>query len=1037
MIIKVVRGSFFGGVIDYVTRRGKYAGQADARLLEAPGLFDHRTFAAQLAYDAARDPKRSNPVVHLIARAERSLTDAQYSELGNRMLEVARLEGRAHIKVVHDEPDNHGDNGHLHLVVCEVDDEGCVPARLLWDKVNRREVTAEEARNLPRRSVERRAWDSHLAWKLTALGREVEIEWGLRQLSSKRAAQNPDEPQISRAQQQHLTRTGIAPLQARFYREVRHALALPTWDERAAALAVHALVLRPHEVNGRVRGLMVQSINNSKDAVRVSAFALGGMKKLDASADMPFLTWHPEYKAAVNLRKTNIESRNDHWRATQRQFRLHLQNWQAAQKRRNLAFSQYKRARARITAEFDKRLSDEPDKFLHRDIRAERYGELALIKADRDFALLEAGPKVPRPTFANFVAQRAGQGDADAAEVHKDLLSKTSETRRQALDEHKARVAKLAEAARSIQADAARLRTQLSGLVANLRDGIEPARKQSVRIQAVALHRSRMTTLKLARKARDLAKRLIERLDRAGHRIRVAHGRVNIDRFRPDRETQGLVNDPAHLSLFQGAADAQDFTIALLRDAVGGSEALAVRDGRPEIDLAVLKADMHKHLRWQAEPEIQATLAELHKRRERDTAQATAERQSIQAGKSQAMSDALGARRRERQALDAVAADVRAKLVAAARARPGDSRATGIYLSAWQSALQTLPARKLVDADRIRAIEIDAIGQLLSDHAGFDESVIKKLIVGRSPVTIIAGPDAINAQSIDALFDEALQQPKLRRRAQENRARAAELAELQDRDDTISRMEKAAREASASDQLWVAIYDKVLSKLPVDIAVTRDVQYGAIDRDVAVSLLRRGLPWIDVRQSLARLSPLSPAGSEKGKGRGEKVVDAWAHRRSFDHYVDVTIAEVMETLPPAEQSKREAEREAWMQQARRSRSNRRAVEQYDERRLAVPDALPTEPPNLPPHPAPEDITRFFGRDGRPSRPLRDLLADVQENRADYEVGRNGQLTAPGWAEDDQKNLMTIQQHLHVRALLLQTFAQGAGMHRAGSSELER
>lgn len=1058
MIIKVVRGSYFGGVVDYVTRRGKYAGRDDARVLNSQGLFSYRTFAAQLAYDAARDPRRTRPVVHLIARAERSLTDAQYQELGDRMLKVAGLEGRAHIKVVHDEPDDSEEGGHLHIVACEVDDEGKSPPRKFWDRISKREVTAEEARILPKATVASRAWDSHLAWRLTGLARDVEAEWGLRRLSSKRSTKRPDEPEISRAQQEHLARTGMTPLQDRLYNEVREALALPTWDERAAALAVHALVLRPYEAKGRVRGLMVQSINSSKDAVKVSAFDMGGMAKLDASADMPFLAWHPEYRAAINLRKTEVEARNDHWRATQRQFRLQLQGWEAIQKRRDAAYRQHKRDRAAIMARFDQRLADEPQKAFHRQTRTERSDELAQVKASRDFALMEAGAKTPRPTFADFVAQRAAQGDAAAAEVHKDLLGKVSETRREALDQHKARIAKLAEAARALRADAVRLQKQLARLTAGLRDRIEPARTQATRIKAAALNRSRMKVMKLARKARRLAEQLVERLGRAGHRVRVVHGHVSIDRFKPDRQTQALMNDPAHLPIFQNAADTQNFTIALLRDAVGGSEALAVRNGRPEIDITMLNANMHRHLRWQDEPEIQAIMAELHKRREQKMAQARAERQSIQAEQSRAMSEALGARKRERQAVDAQAADMRAGLVAAAKTRPGDSRATGIYLSAWQSALQTLPTGKVVDADRIRAIEIKAIGQLLSDQAGFDERVIKRLIEGRSPAKAIVGTDAINVGSIDALFEAALQQPGVRQKAEGNRARAAELAELQDRNDAIGRMEKAAREGSDSDRLWVATYDDVLSRRPVDIAVTRADRYGAIDRDVAASLLRRGLPWIDVRRSLARLSPLSPTGSGKGEGRGAKIVDTQAHRRSFHHYVEAMIAEVVEMLPRAEQGKREAERQAWMRQVRRSRLHQMAVEQDDERRMTVPDALPTAPPNVPPsvgaldprqaamldfapHPAPQVITRFFGHDGQPDEALRDLLADVRENRTDYEIGPNGQLTAPSWAEDDQKNLLAIQQHHHVRALLLQAFAQGAGrgasVHRAGSSELER
>ncbi|BBD02239.1 MULTISPECIES: relaxase/mobilization nuclease domain-containing protein [Sphingobium] len=1020
MIIKVVRGSYFGGVVDYVTRRGKYAGRDDARVLKSQGLFSYRTFAAQLAYDAARDPRRTRPVVHLIARAERSLTDAQYQELGDRMLKVAGLEGRAHVEVVHDEPDDSEEGGHLHIVACEVDDEGKAPPRKFWDRNSRREVTAEEARTLPKGTAASRAWDSHLAWRLTGLARDVEAEWGLRQLSSKRSTKRPDEPEISRAQQEHLARTGMTPLQDRLYHEVRTALALSTWDERAAALAVHALVLRPYEAKGRVRGLMVQSINSRKDAVKVSAFDMGGMPKLDASADMPFLSWHPEYRAAINLRKTKVEARNDHWRATQRQFRLQLQDWEAIQKRRDAAYRRHKRDRAAIMDRFDKRLADEPRKAFHRQIRAERSDELAQVKASRDFALMEAGAKTPRPTFADFVAQRAAQGDAAAAEVHKDLLGKVSETRREALDQHKARIAKLAEAARALRADAVRLHEQLARLTAGLRDRIEPARTQAARIKAAALNRSRMTVMKLARKARRLAEQMVERLDRAGHRVHVADGHVSIDRFKPDRQTQALMNDPAHLPIFQNAADTQNSTIALLRDAVGGGEALAASNGRPEIDIAILKTDMHKHLRWQAEPEIQAILADLHKRREEKTAQARAERQSIQAKESRAMSEALGARQRERQALDVRAADIRARLVAAAKTRPGDSRATGIYLSAWQSALQTLPTGKVFDADRIRAIEVGAIGQLLNDQAGFDERVIKKLIERRSPAKAIVGTDAINAESIDALFEAALEQPGVRQKAEDNRTRAAE---LQDRNDALGRMEKAVREGSDSDSLWLDTYYEVLSRRPVDIAVSRDDRYGAIDRDVCATLLRRGLPWIEVRESLARLSPLSPTSSVKGKGT--KVVDTQAHRRSFHHYVEATIAE--------------------------------AVEQDDESHMTVPDALPTAPPNLPssigaldsrqagmldfaPHPGPQDMTRFFGRDGQPDGALRDLLADVREKRTDYEIGPNGQLTAPGWTEDDQKNLLVIQQHLHVRALLLQAFAQdpgrGASVHRAGSSELE-
>lgn len=1043
MIIKVVRGSFFGGVIDYVTRRGKHASQADARVLEAPGLFDHRTFAAQLSYDAARDPKRTRPVVHLIARAERSLTDAQYAELGDRMLQVAGLAGRAHIKVVHDEPDDHEDHGHLHLVVCEVDDEGKAPARLWWDKINRREVTAEAARALPKRSVESRAWDSQLAWKLTALARELEIAWGLRQLSSKKSIGNPDEPETSRAQQEQLARTGMAPLQDRFFHEVRSALALPTWDERAAALAAHGLVLRPYEAKARVRGLMVQSINNGKDAVKVSAFNLGGMGKLDASADMPFLTWHPQYKAAINLRKTTVESRNNEWRATQRQFRLHLQDWQAVQKRRKLVHDQHSRDRAKVIDDFAKRLADEPCKILRRDIRAQRSEQLVLIKASREFALLEAGPKAPRPTFANFVEKRAREGDAAAAQVHRDLLSKVSQTRREALNEHKAQIAKLAAAAKSLRIDAARLRARLAGLAADLRGSIDPARKRAVRIQTLALDRSRVTAAMLAQKASDLAKRLVEQFDRGGYRIRVVPGQVSVDRFQPDREQLGLMSNPAHLPIFRSAAEGQKGAIRSLRLAIREAAALTVRDGRPEINVAALPSVVHKHLRWHAEPEVQEVLADLHKRHERETARGHAARQKLQAEKERSMADPLSAHRRQRPEANTPGDSVRSKLIAAAQTRDDDSRATKIYLLAWQSALQALPNNQVISSRHIRAIEIGAVDQLLNDHAGFGEHIIKQLIAGRSPAMAIAKPDGNWYRWANTVFNAAVQRPDIKQKVEQNRLRAAEAAQMQDQRQIIDKMEQTVRKGSKSDDLWTELYEQLLSERPVDLTLDRDKLYGACDLDVSAKLLREGLPLADVRGSLKRLSPLSPISSGMGKGSGLKAVSEASLRRSFQHYVDATLAKAVDTLPLVEQKKRQAEARVWRQNMRQIRSVWSGLEEDIEGRTmsdAVPMALPELPRSantlegrqvemleLAPVAASgaQDIAHLFGPDGQPQEPLRGMLDEVRENHADYVVGADGRLTAPGWTENEQKNLQVVQQHAIIRDLMLKAFAQAA------------
>lgn len=1039
MIIKVVRGSYFGGVVDYVTRQGKYAGKGDARVLQSEGLFDHRTFAAQLAFDAARDPKRTRPVVHLIARAERTLTDAQYAELGNRILTVAGLTGRAHIKVVHDEPD---DNGHLHLIVCEVDDEGHVPPRILWDRVNHREVSAAEVAQ--KGAVQSRAWDSQLAWKLTALARKVEVEWGLRQLTSKRAARTTDEPEVSRPQQEHLARTGLIPLQDRFYEEVRSALALPTWDERAAALAAHALVLRPFEAKGRVRGLMVHSTNNSKDAVKVSAFNMGGMGKLDASADRPFSSWHPEYKAAVNLRKTEQEAPSDSWRTTQRKFRLHMQDWQIVQKRRAAAYRQHRLDRARTVVEFEKRLAAEPLKILHRQIRAERAGQLAVINADLDFSLIGAGPKTARPTFADFVVRRAAQGDVAAADVHKDLLAKVSQTRREALDLHKAQIARLAAAAKALRVDAAQLGQRLAQLGVSLHASIEPARQRAARIQVVVNHRSQMTALKLSKKARDFARRLVDRLDRAGHRIRIAHGRVSVDRFQADREARAVMDHPAHLPIFQTAADMQTLAVTLLRDAVGASAAFTQRNGRPVINATMLKADTYKHLRWEGEPEVQAVLADLHVRHERERMKSAADRQAAQAQQIRSMSDALAGRQRKRRQRSAEAADRRAQLVAAAESRPGDSRATAIYLSAWQAALRALPLGRAVSAEKIRTIEVGAIGQLLSDPACFDERIIISLIAARSPARATYMGTQSHGHVADELFRSALQRPEIKQRLEHNRIRAAELAEESERIDVLARMEGATREGFKSDRLWVDLYDMVLSKRRIDSRVTRDERYGAVDHAVAAALLKQGLPWLDVRRSMARLSPLALHGGKAGEaGTAANVPQAF--NPAFLQYVDATIDEIVGMMPDAQRRNREAEQQSHRRLVWHSASGWISGDDDVDRGMAPVDMLPGAPPDrlwsideLDPQkvdmlrfgPDPlqplQDVKGLFDPDGQPVGPLRELLNDVRESRADYQLGPDRSLVAPRWPADDQEHLRLVQQQPQVRELLVKAYTDGSG-----------
>ena len=460
MIIKVTRGNDFTGAIDYIARLGIYARKDSARVIALERLYDLRTAASQLGYDAARDLSRSRPVVHLIARAERGLSDDQYLNLVRRMLRAAGLEGRRFIATAHD------DDGHLHAVASEVDEDGAAPPRILWHKGEKRVVTAEEAKALPRGAVTGRAWDSHLAWRMTRVAREVEIEWNLRRLSTSAKANTPVEPRSEQWQKERLARTGRVSLQDRYWDEVRVALALPTWDARAAALNAHALGIRTHEVGGRVRGLQVQNLSDAQDFVKISAFEMGGMAKLDASAGQPFLEWAAqERQQLINLTKP-ATSRNPGMIAMQAAFKSHQKDWRRREGARFAAWRQRKRDTVAISEAMD----DFANRFrpiltvpVFRQARAEHRRGLKNI-ADRRLAdsLSDAGPATPKPVFIDFVKARAGAGDAAAAGVYGDIVGDVSETRRRALDRVAAMVRELAGAARTLGERRDRLRQDVA-----------------------------------------------------------------------------------------------------------------------------------------------------------------------------------------------------------------------------------------------------------------------------------------------------------------------------------------------------------------------------------------------------------------------------------------------------------------------------------------------------------------------------------------------------------------------------------------------
>nr|WP_314472422.1 hypothetical protein [uncultured Sphingomonas sp.] len=1066
MIIKATRGNDFDGLFAYVLRHGQHRHLGDARIITMEGVYDERTAAAQMAFNAALAPSRTRPVVHLMGRAEKPLTDPQYMELAERMMRVTRLEGRAFVAVVHDD-------GHLHVVACEMDEEGHPPARWLWHEAEKREVEEQEALRMPRGVVKRRAWDSHLAWRLTELARDLEAEWGLTRLSSA-PQQRDDTPKIDRWQQERLERSAEVPLQDRYREQVRAALALSSWDDRVAALAQHGLAIRVHRAGERVRGLQVHSLSNAADFVKISAFDMGGMPKLDASADQPFLEWESARRAAkVNLRKINLrkpEATFDPEMARLRaSFRDELKAWHVSRGRRTKAFKQYRRDKALIQADlasFDQTMSNYLSPAGMRAARREKRGGMQVIaKARLDYELALAGPDRPRPVFIDFVKGRAGSGDAGAARVYRDIVGGITETRRR---DHDRKVAELSAAVRDLRAraDAVAATMKRSGeqLRLIMRDIAARADQQRARITLAT-----MAAVQAARKrAEGLAIRLAERLDAAAHRIRVDRkGRVRVDRWFGSAEERWLVGHQAHQFIFRRWAQAQSRDIATLSREVLARSAVRSVDGQLAADTARLPADVLPLVRWAAEPEIVAALssadrakqAEMNRRARQDAAhresvaRAAAERSHIErlasmAAALRAVSPApevrasgirqgekVGeqgpARRVEVAAGQPTAERVKSaaradhdRLLAAAAPRMSDGAATRTYLNLWAAVLCKRPPEQPISPHDLHAIDLAATKATI--EGGFSADAVRRVIAARSPI----GSDAAK------IFNEALSDPAIRQVHDDH-------VEAQDRRDTELWM-RERQPLNEAGERFIDLWIEILNERPLDPSILPTERNRAIDYEVATAMLAKDLNLQDVQQLVAGLSPAI------------RLV----RPRDRANYVDTLMETVAERLPPDDP------RRARVPLSRLIERSLSVDDDDVHRRIAPVGAIANAPPGLEevaserqagqvvidgwplivaerrvgdnadgeqtnsPGAGQSSQADLFDAAGRPLDRVRGLLQRIHRNRSQFDY-KEGRLSGIGLNPDEQQELDRLLDDQRVRTLV------NAAWHNASSASATR
>lgn len=919
MIIKVTRGSDFDRLRDYLLRLGSYSNLGSAWVIAVEGAYDERTVAAQLAFNAALAPDRTRPVVHLMARAEdeKPFTDEQCLELAPRMMRAARLEGRPYMAVKHDD-------GHLHVIAGEMDEEGRPPARWLWHVTDKREVTDAEAESLPRGRVRRRAWDSHLSWRLTDLAREVEIDWGLVRLATPRQQTN-DEPIIDRWQRERLERNAHVPLQDRYRDAVQAALKLSSWDERTAALAEHGLAIRTHWVGERLRGLQIHNLADSHDFVKVSAFGAGGMPALNISAGQKFADWEA-IQRGVMINLVKAQSTFDPEMARMRAlFRIELKEWHRSSGRRKAAFRQHKQVKATIIADlarFDVTMSPFMSPAGLRAARREkRSGMQVRAKAELDYALTLAGPKRPRPIFVDFVKQRAGTGDAGAARVLADLLGKVSETRRLDLNQ---KIASLKSAANEFRLRAVSLRESLSSATVDLRAAGTLIRRRTgkqvdeIRVQVSA------AAFSMRRKAARAAAKLADALDQAGYRIRMRHdGGVRIDKWQPTNSERMLAQDSTHRPIFEKKARDQNAEVGQLCNEITHSHIIRNEVGQLALNVHALTGAAAAYSRWASEPEavdrmfiIGRNAARQAAAQERVEAEARSAKARAAADKWQAEylikltviaqveHDLLLIRRSHQKALPAPdnelivqvgpIDEVRSKLpggdrehgvyptlvVPQARQHPplslaalltattpatGQSSGTHTFLQALQDGLHRLSANQPLDMPSLRSIEVRAAQITL--QSGINQDATLRIVAERSPI----GSDA------SVILNEAIRDPVTRQAVEEANEQA-------DRYSTISRLH-LLQPSTTTGERFVELWEEILVERPLDTAVPPHERNRSVDYEAATVMLKEGTQLGEVQRALNGLSPSSDLMSPTDRAR----------------YIDKLCHDLADQMPPGDE----------------------------------------------------------------------------------------------------------------------------------------
>lgn len=440
MIANPTWGANFQRLVDYLIEN------RDHQVLHFSGVSSVENAAQEMEAVAALNSRAKNKLMHLSLSAaieDGQLSKKQWLKIVERQQRALGLIGHPFVVVRHRDTDH----DHVHVFWSTISPKtGKTPPKMWFlrkgcatENIGPQALTADQVKRIPEAHRARRTFDFRALARMQDICRQVEREFGLRQLDTPQQAKakrlQAVERQSSPEQEWRSERTGSVPLIERAA-EIRRALNSDTWQARSDGLTAIRLglspVIRDTKKGPQLRGLTIFDLKDHGNRTAASDFdtsqqnfglgalekrTLGGTPSLQAWWPQREITLHSECNAPSDSRselKQDFDQAKAQHKLDEEDRRLQMAELDRRQRRERLAKQHALMKRRK--AEASKLPPSERREFYSSYSREVRARELAdLAKRHRAERLPLRRKKMP--TWHQFITARAVAGCRKASSV--------------------------------------------------------------------------------------------------------------------------------------------------------------------------------------------------------------------------------------------------------------------------------------------------------------------------------------------------------------------------------------------------------------------------------------------------------------------------------------------------------------------------------------------------------------------------------------------------------------------------------------------